>query len=76
MFYVSGTKIYLATYDEDLKAYPECKLMLNKDGTMYIKKTGGGVAKKPPRRRLCTLAEIVAQLGSTAIKPVAAAPKE
>lgn len=76
MFYVSGSKIYLATYDEDLKAYPECKLMVNKDGAMYIKKTGGGVAKKPPRRRLCTFTEIVAQFGTTAIKPVAAPAKE
>lgn len=66
MFYVSGTKIYLATFDADMKIYPECKLVCFEDGTIGAVRTGSGVAHPPKHRRVCTLAELRAQLGHTA----------
>ena len=66
MFFVSGTKIYLSGYDTELKVSPECKLVRRDDGTVYVSKVGGGIAKKPKHRRVCTLAELIAQFGATA----------
>ena len=72
MFFVSGTKIYLSTYDAELKAYPECKLVRREDDTVCVVKAGGGIAKKPKHRRVCTLAELIAQFGAAAVAEVKA----
>lgn len=66
MFYVMGTKAYLATYDETMKVYPEVQLVRNDDGTMHASLKGGGIAKRPEHADLCTLAELSAQLGGLA----------
>ena len=47
MFYVSGTKIYLATFDAELKVYPEVELAWIDYDHMGVVKTGKGVTKKP-----------------------------
>ena len=52
MFYVSGTKIYLATFDAELKVYPEVKLAWVGYDQLGVVKTGKGVAEKPARSRM------------------------
>lgn len=73
MFFVSGTKIYLATYDAELKVYPECRLVRQADDAVCVVKSGGGIAKKPEDRRVCTLTELIAQFGATAMPAAKAA---
>lgn len=63
MFYVSGTKIYLATFDAELKVYPEVKLAWIDYDHMGVVKTGKGVTKKPAGCRMCTMTEILARFG-------------
>ena len=65
MFYVSGTKIYLATFDAELKVYPEVKLAWVGYDQLGVVKTGKGVAEKPARSRMCSLTEILASFGGT-----------
>ena len=45
MFYVSGAKIYLATFDAELKVYPEVKLAWIDYDHLGVVKTGKGVTK-------------------------------
>lgn len=66
MFYVAGTKIYLATFDDEMKVYPECILVQGIDGAVTIARKGGGVARRPKHYELCTLVEVIAQLGANA----------
>lgn len=63
MFYVAGGKIYSSTYDEDLKVYPEMRMMVTEDGDYYLKKMSTGVAKKPAKRRVCIMCELIAMFG-------------
>lgn len=65
MFYVSGTKIYLATFDAELKVYPEVKLAWIDYDHIGVVKTGKGVAEKPAMSRMCSLVEILAAFGGT-----------
>lgn len=63
MFYVAGGKIYLSTFDTDLKVYPEMRLMVTPEGDYYLKKMATGVAKKPAKRRVCIMCELIAMFG-------------
>lgn len=63
MFYVSGTKIYLATFDAELKVYPEVKLAWIGYDHLGVVKTGKGVAKKPTGCRMCSMTEVIARFG-------------
>lgn len=63
MFYVSGSKIYLATFDAELKIYPEVRLTWVDPGHLGVVKTGRGIAQKPKVYNLCTLTELIAQFG-------------
>lgn len=63
MFYVSGTKIYLATFDAELKVYPEVKLAWIDYDHLGVVKTGKGVTKKPVGCKLCSMTEVLAQFG-------------
>ena len=63
MFYVSGAKIYLATFDAELKAYPEVKLAWIDYDHLGVVKTGKGVTKKPVGCKLCSMTEVLAQFG-------------
>lgn len=63
MFYVSGTKIYLATFDAELKVYPEVKLAWIDYDHLGVVKTGKGVPKKPAGCRMCSMTEILARFG-------------
>ena len=74
MFYVSGPKIYLATFDAELKVFPEVKLTWIGYDQLGVVKTGGGVAQKPKVYKLCTLPELIAQFGGT-VAPVTEQPK-
>lgn len=65
MFYVSGSKIYLSTFDAGMKVYPEVGLVRQADDSISVVRKGGGVAKKPKRRQLCTLQELKAQFGNS-----------
>ena len=65
MFYVSGSKIYLAIFDAKLKVYPEVKVVRDEHDRLGVLKTGGGVAQKPAVYSLCTLTELLAQYGGT-----------
>ena len=69
MFYVSGTKIYLATFDAELKVFPEVKLSWIDYDHLGVVKTGKGVTKKPTGCRMCSMTEIIARFGGSA-KPV------
>lgn len=69
MFFVSGAKIYSATFDAELKVYPEVKLDWVGYDQLGIVKTGGGIAKKPKVYSLCTRTELIAQFGAM-VKPV------
>jgi hypothetical protein len=66
MFYVSGTKIYLAEMDAEKHIYPEVKLVLGPEGTPVPQVLSTGTSKKPRKRALCTLAEVIAQFGANA----------
>lgn len=76
MFYVSGSKIYLATFDAELKVYPEVKLAWIDYDHIGVVKSGGGVAQKPKAYSLCTLAELIAQFGGTVEPLVEAEPED
>ena len=65
MFYVSGAKIYLATFDAELKVYPEVKLAWIDYDHLGVVKTGKGVTKKPVGCKLCSMAEVLARFGGT-----------
>ncbi len=65
MFYVSGAKIYLATFDAELKVYPEVKLAWIDYDHLGVVKTGKGVTKKPVGCKLCSMTEVLAQFGGT-----------
>ena len=65
MFYVSGTKIYLATFDAELKVYPEVKLAWIDYDHLGVVKTGKGVTKKPVGCKLCSMTEVLARFGGT-----------
>ena len=65
MFYVSGTKIYLATFDVELKVYPEVKLAWIDYDHLGVVKTGKGVTKKPVGCKLCSMTEVLARFGGT-----------
>ena len=69
MFYVSGTKIYLATFDAELKVYPEVKLAWIDYDHLGAVKTGKGVTKKPAGCRMCSMTEVIARFGG-AVAPV------
>ena len=69
MFYVSGTKIYLATFDAELKVYPEVKLAWIDYAHLGVVKTGKGVTKKPAGCRMCSMTEVIARFGG-AVAPV------
>lgn len=73
MFYVSGAKIYLATFDTELKVYPEVKLVRIDHDQLGVVKSGGGLSQKPKAYSVCSLAEVLAQFGGT-VAP-AAMPK-
>ncbi|MGN1230071.1 MAG: hypothetical protein ACI4T5_10530 [Prevotella sp.] len=66
MFYVTGTKVYLATLDEKTKVYPEVRLVKTEGGAIVPEVLSTGVSKKPPHREICTLAEIIARFGQSA----------
>ena len=66
MFYVSGAKIYLATYNAEKRIYPEVVLTKNADGSIRVKVLDKGVSVKPVNRSVCTLREIIAQFGQNA----------
>lgn len=63
MFYVSGAKIYLATFDAELKVYPEVKLAWIDYDHLGVVKTGKGATKKPVGCKLCSMTEVLAQFG-------------
>ena len=65
MFYVSGAKIYLATFDAELKVYPEVKLTWIDYDHLGVVKTGKGVTKKPVGCKLCSMTEVLARFGGT-----------
>ena len=65
MFYVSGAKIYLATFDAELKVYPEVKLAWIDYDHLGVVKTGKGVSKKPVGCKLCSMTEVLARFGGT-----------
>lgn len=65
MFYVSGAKIYLATFDVELKVYPEVKLAWIDYDHLGVVKTGKGVTKKPVGCKLCSMTEVLARFGGT-----------
>lgn len=75
MFYVTGAKIYLAQYDQNLKMYPEVKLYRRDDGSIYPEVLSTGIAKKPLTRENCTLQEVIAKFGAGAIVKVKQAQK-
>ena len=76
MFYVSGSKIYLATFDAELKVYPEVKLAWIDYDHIGVVKSGGGVAQKPKVYSLCTLSEVIAQFGGAVAPLVEAEPED
>lgn len=63
MFYVSGAKIYLATFDAELKVYPEVKLAWIDYDHLGVVKTGKGVTKKPAGCKMCSMTEVIARFG-------------
>lgn len=75
MFYVSGTKIYLATFDAELKVYPEVKLAWIDYDHLGVVKAGKGVTKKPAGCRMCSMTEVIARFGGD-VAPDEAEPDE
>ena len=71
MFYVSGTKVYLATFDEKCKVFPEVKLAWAGPDQLKVVRVGGGIAQKPGVYSICTLTELIAQFGGAVVPPTA-----
>lgn len=69
MFYVTGKKAYVDTFDEKLGVYPEVQLEVDSDGNSVMKILKTGVAKKPKNRQVCTKDEVIAQLGKVRPEP-------
>lgn len=67
MFYVSEEKIYSAQPNAEGK-YTEYKLQVVDDEILLVATTNA-ISKRPEHRQVCTVEEVIAQLGSTAIKP-------
>lgn len=65
MLYVAGGKTYLATYDEDLKVFPEVTVAVGDDGGYSITAKGGGVSKRPLGRETLTVEEYLARYSGT-----------
>lgn len=63
MLYVAGGKTYLATYDEDLKVYPEVTVAVGADGGYSVIAKGGGASKRPRGREMLTIEEYLARYG-------------
>ena len=63
MLYVAGGKTYLATYDEDLKVFPEVTVAVGDDGGYSIIAKGGGASKRPRGREMLTIEEYLARYG-------------
>ena len=76
MFYVSGAKIYLATFDAELKVYPEVKLAWIDYDHLGVVKTGKGVTKKPVGCKLCSMTEVLARFGGTVTSDASYESKE
>lgn len=76
MFYVIGTAIYSMHQDEDSGLYPKMVLHKSEKGTFYITKGSGGVQKLPATRMVCTMQEILAKFGHSAVDDTAKADVE
>ena len=66
MFYVVGTKVYLADFNESKKVYPEVRLVKETDGRIIPEILDTGVSVKPKNREICTLKEVLAKFGADA----------
>lgn len=66
MFYVVGTKVYLADFNESKKIYPEVRLIKEADGKIIPEVLDTGVSVKPKNREICTLKEVLAKFGADA----------
>lgn len=68
MLYVAGGRTYLATYDEDLKVYPEVTVAVGADGDYSITAKSGGASKRPRGCEMLTIEEYLARYGG--VQPV------
>ena len=66
MFYVSEKKIYSANPNAEGK-YAEYKLQVV-DGEILLVATTNAISKRPKNRQICTVEEVIAQLGGSVIK--------
>lgn len=74
MFYVVGSKIYLAEHDG--KFYPEVKLRVDSEGYFFFEKTGNGLPKKPAKKQVLSKEEIIAKMGPAVLTAAEAAENE
>ena len=65
MFYVSGTKVYLTTFDSSKKVFPEVRLIKDAAGKIRFEVLKTGISVKPVHRELCTRQEVLAKFGSS-----------
>lgn len=67
MFYVTGTKVYLTSFNKKLNIYPEVKLVKESaDGRIVFDVLSTGVSSKPVHREICTAEEVLARFGASA----------
>lgn len=74
MFYVVGSKIYLAEHTGEV--YPEVKLKVDSAGYFYFEKTGKGLPKKPAKRQILSKEEVIIRFGAAVVEAAETEPKE
>ena len=67
MFYVSEGKIYSTSPNAEGK-YAEYKLQVVEDKILLVATTNA-ISKRPKHRQVCTVEEVIAQLGGNVITP-------
>lgn len=66
MFYVVGTKVYLAEFNAQKGIYPEVRLVRESTGQIVFDILNTGTSSKPAHREICSAEEVRAKFGASA----------
>ena len=70
MFYVTGTKVYLAEFNAQKGVYPEVRLVRESTGQIVFDILNVGTASKPAHREICSAEEVRAKFGTGAAERI------
>lgn len=63
MLVVVGKKLYDGTYNEQLKGYPQLRVILKKDGSVAMERQETALPKLPKVYHVCAEFEAIARFG-------------